>query len=256
MYTKAIDLKEFYDGLHGRVVQRLLRQHLRRFWPDVKGQRVVGYGYATPYLKPWVAEAERIVALMPQQQGAIYWPPEERGLVSLCDEGELPIETNSVDRMLIIHGVQGFENLDSILREAWRVLTGQGSLLLVVPNRTGIWARFDHTPFGHGAPYSMGQIRGILKDYMFIPERAERALFVPPSASRLVLATAPVWEKLGTRFFNAIGGVNIIEAGKQMYAGTPIPVSDTARVRRRIVMGSASSQRTGGHTTGRTGSGR
>src|SRR6218665_4014160 len=193
MYTKAIDLKEFYDGLHGRVVQRLLRQHLRRFWPDVKGQRVVGYGYATPYLKPWVSEAERIVALMPQQQGAIYWPHGERGLVSLCDEGELPIETNSVDRMLIVHGVQGFENLDSILREAWRVLTGQGSLLLVVPNRTGIWARFDHTPFGPGAPYSMGQIRGILKDYMFIPERAERALFVPPSASRLMLATAPVW---------------------------------------------------------------
>lgn len=245
MYTKAIDLKEFYDGLHGRVVQRLLRQQLRRLWPDMKGQRVLGYGYATPYLKPWMSEAERVIALMPRQQGAIYWPAGERGLVSLCDEGELPIETNSIDRMVIVHGVQGIENLDSILREAWRVLTGQGSLILIVPNRTGIWARFDHTPFGHGAPYSMGQIRGILKDYMFIPERAERALFVPPSASRLMLATAPVWEKLGSRFFNAIGGVNMIEAGKQLYAGTPLPVTETARVRRRIVMGGIPAPRTG-----------
>ncbi|MDP2206644.1 MAG: methyltransferase domain-containing protein, partial [Alphaproteobacteria bacterium] len=229
MYTKAIDLKEFYDGLQGRVVQRLLRQHLRRFWGDVKGQRVLGYGYATPYLKPLMPEAERVVALMPQQQGAIYWPPEDRALVSLCDEAELPIETSSIDRMLVIHGLQSVESLDSILREAWRVLTGQGTLLLVVPNRTGIWARFDHTPFGHGAPYSMGQIRGILKDYMFIPERAERALFVPPSSSRLILSTAPVWEKLGSRFFNAFGGVNIIEAGKQVYAGTPLSVTSGAR---------------------------
>lgn len=239
MYTKAIDLKEFYESLQGRVVQRLLRQHVRRFWGDVKGQRVVGYGYATPYLKPLMAEAERVVALMPAQQGAIYWPPEERGLVTLCDEEELPIETNSIDRMLVIHGVQSPESLDSILREAWRVLTGQGSLLLVVPNRAGVWARFDHTPFGHGVPYSMGQIRSVLKDYMFIPERAERGLFMPPSASRLMLSAAPVWEKLGSRFFNAFGGVNIIEAGKQLYTGTPLPVTAGAGVRRRIVMGGA-----------------
>ncbi len=243
MYTKAIDLKEFYESLQGRVVQRLLRQHVRRFWGDVKGQRVVGYGYATPYLKPLMAEAERVVALMPAQQGAIYWPPEERGLVTLCDEEELPIETNSIDRMLVIHGVQSPESLDSILREAWRVLTGQGSLLLVVPNRAGVWARFDHTPFGHGVPYSMGQIRSVLKDYMFIPERAERGLFMPPSASRLMLSAAPVWEKLGSRFFNAFGGVNIIEAGKQLYAGTPLPVGAAARVRRRIVMGGAPAPR-------------
>jgi SAM-dependent methyltransferase len=246
MYTKAIDLKEFYDGLQGRVVQRLLRQHLRRFWGDVKGQRVLGYGYATPYLKPLMAEAERVVALMPQQQGAIYWPPEDRALVSLCDEAELPIETSSIDRMLVIHGLQSVESLDSILREAWRVLTGQGTLLLVVPNRTGIWARFDHTPFGHGTPYSMGQIRGLLKDYMFIPERAERALFVPPSSSRLILSTAPVFEKLGSRFFNAFGGVNIIEAGKQVYAGTALPVTSGARIRRRIVMGGAQAPRQNG----------
>lgn len=243
MYTKAIDLKEFYDGLQGRVVQRLLRQHLRRFWGDVRGQRVLGYGYATPYLKPLMPEAERIAALMPQQQGAIYWPPGEHGLVTLCDEAELPIETSSVDRMLVIHGLQSVESLDSILREAWRVLTGQGTLLLVVPNRTGVWARFDHTPFGHGTPYSMGQIRGLLKDYMFIPERAERALFVPPSSSRLILSTAPVWEKLGSRFFNAFGGVNIVEAGKQLYAGTPLPVTSGARIRRRIVMGGAPAPR-------------
>jgi hypothetical protein len=241
MYTKAIDLKEFYDSLQGRVVQRVLRQHLRSFWPSVAGMRMLGVGFAVPHLKPFLGEAERIIALMPSHQGAVFWPmPEkgdEKGLVSICNEAELPIETNSIDRMLVVHGLQGYESLDAILRESWRVLTGQGRLILVVPNRTGIWARVDSTPFGHGTPYSVGQVRHFLKEYLFVPERAERALFVPPSTSRLLLSTATAWEKIGQKFFNAFGGVNIVEASKQLYAGTMVGATTTSALiaaRRRV----------------------
>jgi SAM-dependent methyltransferase len=233
MYTKSVDLKEFYDTMHGRVVQRIVRQHLRHFWPDVKGQRVAGLGYAIPYLRPFMGEAERVIALMPEQQGAVFWPAEERGLVTLCHEEALPLETNSIDKLLVVHGLPGFESIDAVLREAFRVLTGQGSLVLIVPNRTGVWARFDNTPFGHGAPYSQGQLRQMLKDYMFVPERMERALFVPPSASRMMLVTAPVWEKLGQRFFNAFGGLNIVEASKQLYSGVMVGASNASLVPKR-----------------------
>lgn len=219
MYTKAVDLKEFYDSTQGRVVQRVLRRHLRLFWPDVKGLRVIGAGYAVPYLRPLMAEAERVAALMPSPQGAVHWPQDAANLVSLCEAGEWPIETNSVDRILAVHGFYGHESLEALLHESYRVLSGQGRIILVVPNRTGLWARFDKSPFGHGVPYSMGQIRQTLKDFMFVPERAERALFVPPFSSRLMLSTAPLWEKAGSRFFEAFGGVNIIEATKQLYAG-------------------------------------
>lgn len=242
MYTKAIDLREFYVSLQGRVVQRLLRQHIRAIWPATAGLRVLGFGYPVPFLKPYLGEAERVAVLMPDHQGAVFWPKpaegeEPRGLVSICDEVQWPIETNSIDRLLIVHGVQGFENLDAILRESWRVLTGQGRLLLVVPNRTGVWARVDSTPFGHGTPFSVAQIRQHLKDYLFVPERSDRALFVPPSTSRLLLATAVAWEKVGSRFFNAFGGVNIVEASKQLYAGTLAGAPSTSAVlarRRRV----------------------
>ncbi|MBI1215637.1 MAG: methyltransferase type 11 [Alphaproteobacteria bacterium] len=215
------------------MVQRILRQHLRHFWPGVDGQRVLGLGYAVPYLKTFLGEAERVVALMPRPQGAVFWPADEKGLVGICEEGELPIETNSIDRMLVIHGFHGYESLDVILREAWRVLVGQGRLVLVVPNRTGVWARVDSTPFGHGTPFSLGQIRGTLKDYLFVPEKMERALFVPPTSSRLLLAMAPVWEKIGQRFFPAFGGVNIVEASKQLYAGTLVGATEPIAATRR-----------------------
>ena len=245
MYTKAIDLKEFYDSVQGRVVQRILRGHVRRLWPDVKGQRVLGIGYPTPLLRPLLGEAERVVTLMPAAQGAVYWPVETKGLVTLVDDNEWPIETNSVDRIVAMHGMTGHESLQSLLSEAWRVLGGQGRLMLIVPNRTGLWARFDTTPFGHGTPYSMGQIRQLLKDYMFVPEQGDHALFVPPFKSRVMLSTAPLWERAGAKFFGAVGGVNIIEATKQLYAGTAVGVTTAAAIaKRRMVVSTGVNSKT------------
>lgn len=235
MHTSAIDLKEFYDTVQGRVVQRIIRQHIRQLWPDVRGQRVVGLGYAAPYLRSFIGEAERVVALMPMQQGAVFWPADERGLVSMCDEAELPIESNSVDRLLVIHTLNSVESMHTVLQESWRILTGQGRLVLVVPNRSGIWARIDSTPFGHGTPYSSGQMRHFLKEYMFMPELTERALFFPPASSRLMLATAGAWEKIGHSLFDAFGGVNIVEATKQLYAGTMVGAASTVKARQRFI---------------------
>lgn len=230
MQPSVIDLREFYDTLQGRVVQRALRQHLKHFWPSQSGLRIASVGYGLPYLRPLMPQAERVIALMPRQQGATFWPSDEKGIVALCDETELPIETNSIDRLLIVHSGP---HLEDLLREAWRVLKAQGSVILIVPNRAGLWARFDTTPFGSGVPYSMGQLKHTLKDHLFIPERSARALFMPPTDSRLMLAAAPVWEKIGSRFFNAFGGVNIVEATKQLYAGTPVGAVQNAEAARR-----------------------
>ena len=48
-----------------------------------------------------------------------------------------------------------------------------------------------------------------------------RALFVPPSRSRMMLAAAPAWETVGLKLFQTFAGVLIIEAGKQIYTATP-----------------------------------
>ena len=55
-----------------------------------------------------------------------------------------------------------------MMREAWRVLADSGRLIVVVPNRRGIWARFEQrSPFGHGHPYSQGQIKRLMRDSLF-----------------------------------------------------------------------------------------
>jgi SAM-dependent methyltransferase len=235
MYTDAIDLREFYESSLGQVARRMIRRRVRELWPDVRGQVVLGVGYAAPYLRPFREEAERTIALMPASQGVVYWPSEGPGLSALADEAELPLPDMSVDRVLLVHGLECTEQLRPMMREIWRVMAGGGRLLVVAPNRRGIWARIDRTPFGHGSPYSPSQLKHALRENMFVPERTARALFIPPVKSRFLLGSAPAWEEIGERWFKAFAGVYLVEASKQIYAG----VARKAPVRpkkRRLIM--------------------
>ena len=45
----------------------------------------------------------------------------------------------------------------------------------------------------------------------------------PPVVTITVLASAPVWEKLGSRWLRPLAGVTMVEAAKQIYGGTPVP---------------------------------
>ncbi|ACJ01294.1 class I SAM-dependent methyltransferase [Rhodospirillum centenum] len=218
MYSDVVDLREFYEGSLGQVVRRLIRRRVRELWPDVTGQRVLGIGYATPYLRPFRDEAERVLAMMPASQGVVFWPQEGPGLVTLTDEAELPLPDMSVDRVLLIHGLEYTEHLRPMLREVWRVLAGGGRLIAIVPNRRSIWARSDRTPFGNGSPYSSSQLKKTLRANLFVPEKESCALFMPPARSRFLLAGAGAWEEIGARWFKAFAGVIVVEASKQIYA--------------------------------------
>lgn len=230
MYPDVIDIKDFYDTSLGHAARRLIRRRLRELWPDVSGHSVLGLGYAMPYLRPFRDEADRAIAVMPARMGVLHWPPEGPNLTCIADDPELPLPDLSMDRVVIVHGLECTEQLRALLREAWRVMADGGRLLVVVPNRRSIWARLDHTPFGQGHPYSLTQLRRLLRDSMFTPVRDAKALYLPPSRRRFVLAAATAWETIGERWFKPLAGVTIVEASKQIYAG--IIAREPARARR------------------------
>jgi SAM-dependent methyltransferase len=231
MWTDVVDLNEFYRSALGRTAQRIIRPRIRVLWPNVRGMSVLGLGYAAPYLTPFRGEAARTLAVMPPSQGAMPWPRDEPGLVSLADEVELPFEDLSIDRLLLIHAVECGEQLRAMMREAWRVLSESGRMIVVVPNRRGIWSRVEGTPFGQGYPFSKGQLRRLLQDCLFTPMEMANALYVPPVDRRLLLGSAPAIERIGDRLYPTFSGVLIVEASKQIYAATPV----VARTRRRLV---------------------
>jgi SAM-dependent methyltransferase len=166
---------------------------------------------------------------MPAPQGVLHWPSDAAGLVTLVDETELPLADNSVDRLLLIHALENSEEVRPLLREAWRVLTSGGLLLVVVPNRVGLWARFEDNPFGHGSPFSPQQLSRLLRDNLFSPRQFRHGLFMPPFRLRMLLRLAGGLERAGRRWWPRLAGVHLVEAEKQIYAVTPIPVRQRRR---------------------------
>lgn len=223
MRHDVVDLREFYESSLGLVARRMVRTAVRDFWPDVSGLRLLGVGYATPLLRPFLDEAERVLTLMPPAQGVVHWPPEGRNVAFLSEEGEWPLADVSIDRVLAVHAVEHSEFLRAMLRETWRVLSDNGRVLIVVPNRRGIWARVDATPFGSGHPYTPTQLSRVLRDNMFTPTRSAHALYIPPTRFRTLLAAGQAWENIGARWFPGFAGVTLVEASKQLYAVTPEP---------------------------------
>ncbi len=229
MWQDVVELRDFYSGSLGHVAQRMIRRRVRELWPDVRGENVLGLGYATPYLRRFRAEAQRVLALMPGRMGVLPWPGEGRNSTAIAAEDELPLADLSMDRILLAHGLECTDQISAYLREVWRVLADGGRLLVVAPNRRGIWARLDHTPFGHGQPFSMDQLHQILRQSMFVPVRSLRALYVPPGQRRFLLAAAPAWENIGNRWFQPLAGVVLVEATKQTYAGTTVSAAPRRR---------------------------
>lgn len=233
-----IDLREFYANPLGRAVRRLLRPRLRVFWPNVQGLTVLGLGYATPYLRIFEGEADRVLAAMPGPQGVVRWPRGLPGRVMLVDEDDLPLPDASVDRLLLMHALENSENVRALLREVWRVLTPQGRLLAVVPNRRGLWAHIDATPFGQGHPYTPPQLTRLMRDSLFSPTAAQAALWLPPSDRAFVIKAVNAWEKTGEILWNRFSGVLLIEAEKQVYAGMPVKA---VKAKRQFVLRPATS---------------
>ena len=226
MSHDVVDLRRFYASSLGHVARRVIGRVATRHWNEVRGSKLVGLGYAVPYLNLWQAEAERVFAFMPASQGVVGWCPDNRdpvgvrGILSasaLVDPLMLPLDDASVDRVLVVHALEASESAEELLAECWRVLAPGGRVMLVVPNRRGLWARMDATPFGHGRPFSRRQLERLMREALFSPENWSETLFTPPINRGFVLRATGLWEKAGGRLGLPFSGVHVIDATKQFY---------------------------------------
>jgi SAM-dependent methyltransferase len=228
-------LLDFYARPLGGVVRRILSQRIRARWRQVNGATLMGLGFATPYLGAFRGEAARLGALMPAGQGAVIWPAQGPVHTVSVEDGQLPLPDNSVDYLLAVHCLETAEHARGLLRELWRVLKPDGRLLVIVPNRRGVWARLDTTPFGHGLPYSQPQLERLLTNALLTPIDWSSALFIPPIDRRIVLRSAMPLERFGARVSPAIAGVIVVEAKKELMA--PIGTAAATRRLREMVPG-------------------
>jgi SAM-dependent methyltransferase len=230
MHADIVELRDFYGSTLGHLTERSIQNALKPLWPVVPGERLVGIGYAVPWLDHLSKGTERTFAFMPAGMGASAWPSSENSRTALVFDEELPLPDASVDRIFMIHELEHCEDPRETLKELWRVLAPGGRLVIVVPNRRGLWARFETTPFGNGRPYSKGQLTRLLREANFTPNMWNDALMFPPSKRRSVMRATRWLEVLGRKIALPFAGVVIVEAQKRLYQGVPVSSRSSRRV--------------------------
>jgi SAM-dependent methyltransferase len=214
----VVELREFYASPLGNATRRLISAKLKPRLGSLRDMNVMGLGFASPYLDEIPGEVGRSLSFMMARQGVIHWPRDGQIRSALVDELDLPLLESTIDLALVVHGLELTNSPLEMLQEIWRVMAPQARLLLVVPNRRGLWASFDSSPFGYGQPFSRTQLGNLLKEAQFSAQSWTYALQMPPVSRRVILRGAGAIERLGGWLTPRLSGVIIVEAVKQVYA--------------------------------------
>ena len=234
MRLDVIELREFYSGTElGKVTKGLINRVLGTKIDTDAGSLTIGFGYACPFLENKIKDSENknFLLLMPSEQGVVSWPEKSKSVSVLVDEVSWPVNTSSADLILISHGLEVSDNQDLLLQEVLRVLKDSGRLVILVPNRTGFWARSDSTPFGYGKPYSISQLTALLRKNQFQIDSITPALYGFPAKRGYWLKVSLLWEKVGKKFNSLfLGGLLVVEARKDVYAVKNVKSSKVGRL--------------------------
>lgn len=245
MRRDVLELRQFYASDLGRAARLMVGRKVVEAWGDARGLDVLALGYATPFVATLAPAARRVVAAMPAQQGVEIWPAGGRNRASLVGEDCLPFPNALFDRILLVHGIEESPDAVALLREVWRVLAPSGRVIVAVAARNGLWANSERTPFGHGRPYSRGQLAELLREAELEPSGWTRALYVPPVG--WLAGSAEFFEQAGSRLWPGFAGLVLMEAVKQTFAVKPKGMRARARVAKPILVpapGAAQASRT------------
>lgn len=200
MDISAADLLDFYATPLGQRSIDVLGRRIGGWWSDLSGQRLLTTGYASlleSHLLP--LNPLSVCHFIPARLSGV--ESAQNGREVLTDDTLMPLDSESMDRVLLLHRLEHARRPDRTFREIWRVLKPGGKLIVIVPSAIGLWARTPGNPFSKGRAFTGLSLATTLGEQLFGLERMRNALFFPPHS-------AFIWARMPT------GGVLIAEAQK------------------------------------------
>ena len=199
--------KSYYESAGGRRVARLLARIVAPAIRRSSTARLLAVGHPGPLLTGLdPAKLERLAVAMTGEPRL--FPPGHPSCALIAAPESLPFAESMFDQALVIHALEFAERPAAMLRELWRVLAPASELVLVVPNRAGLWTHFEATPFGQGRPWGRNELMQLLRDAMFEPVSWRSALVAPP-VKGLGWLDRPL-----TRVAPRLGGIHFVLARK------------------------------------------
>jgi SAM-dependent methyltransferase len=155
------------------------------------------------------------------------------GAALVSEAAALALQSDSVDVMLLPHTLEFAPEPHEVLREAARVLAGEGELVVLGFEPLGSWSLRNAFTRGGCPP---GLVRTIsatrLADWLklvgFEVAPAERFLYTPPVKGVRTARARGFLERVGRRAFRRLSGAYLLYARKRVHSMTPV------RLRRRL----------------------
>jgi len=216
MSQEILNLLYFYRSVIGKITHETLLKMIHRFWTEPP-KKIIGIGYTDPFLDYFHKHASDCLALTPSFTGAYARTGVESYPTALIQETDLPLKPESHSHILCIHMIEHCAYPDHFLQEAFKALKAEGEMIFVVPNRHGVWARNENTPFGSGQPYTKKQLYKLIQNAGFIITDYQPVLFTRPRALPVTRYYSHIIEKIGSLFFPRYSGLHIIRALKRVY---------------------------------------
>ncbi|GJM12409.1 MAG: SAM-dependent methyltransferase [Pseudohongiella sp.] len=212
-------LSQWFQSPQGEAVLRAEKEAIHKSLEKLFGYHILQLGFS---------EEHSLIDQSPVGHKIIFAPSFRPGSSrAVASNEELPLSSDSVDVVVIHHGLDFAANSHQMLREATRVLRPGGHMLIVGFNPYsywGFWKLFKRkkTMPWRGRFISKGRVSDWLKLLdLHIDSVAYGLHFLPLKMSRL-LNRAESFENLGNKIQSPLGGAYYIHCIKQAAPLTPI----------------------------------
>jgi SAM-dependent methyltransferase len=220
-------LRAWYGRRLGELLLEQERRELDGVLANLFGYYLVQVGAA---MDAYLLEASRIRHHVIVDN---HWPPEPSrswpGHVATLygDFHVLPVQSDSVDVVVLPHTLEFTPSPHEVLREAERVLVAEGYVVILGFNPWSLWGmrrilrRRRHPPW-YGSFRGMHRIKDWLSLLGFDVVVARSYFFRPPLQRASMMRRLEWFERLGRRCWPYLGGAYIIVAKKRVTILTPI----------------------------------
>lgn len=144
----------------------------------------------------------------------------------VADNAALPLESDSLDAVLVHHALDFAPDSHRLLREAARVTAPGGRVLIIGFNPLSLWGlgrlvRRRRAPW-NGRFIALHRLQDWLRLLDFQVEDIGYGGFLLPYEGQRMLRRAAQYEQFGHRYLRPLGGFYLIAARKQVLPLTPV----------------------------------
>lgn len=246
--SHVTQLRAWFGREPGSLVAAVEQRMLSRILPDLFGYHLVQLGC---HHDGNLLDSSRISHRVLVELG--HEPVE--GADMQCVDDALPLASGSVDVLVLPHVLEFSADPRRVLREAERVLIGEGHIVVIGFNPwslQGVWSlllRWQEQAPWSGRYVSSARVTDWLQLLGFDIVHCARGSFRPPVKSARLNERFAFLEKLGGYCWPVLGNVFVVVGRKRVEGVTPLKVS--WKQRRRVAAGVVEPTMRGPTTRGR-----